>query len=113
MDMQTARSPGKRRAGEAAGVPLDLGRSGSEAAAAGQSGDENVADFNSKLGIGQQDFSFRQKQKVNHLKTKKEVPKALKRQHIEFQSITAGSFFSSRVLVDEAMMKNYIKANKP
>jgi len=79
MDMRTARSPGKRRAGVAAGVPLDLGRSGSEAAAAGLSGDEQVAGFNGKLGIGQQNFSFQQEQKVNHLKTKKEVPKALKR----------------------------------
>jgi hypothetical protein len=79
MDMRTAKSPGKRRAGEAAGVPLDLGRSGSEAAAAGLSGDEQGVDFNSKLDIGQQDFSVRREQKTNHLKTKKEVPKALKR----------------------------------
>jgi len=33
-------------------------------------------------------------------------------QHIEFKSIKRGSFFASRVLIDEAITKNYIKAHK-
>jgi len=31
---------------------------------------------------------------------------------LELKSISSGDYFSSRVLVDEAQMKNYIKNNK-
>ena len=79
MDMRTPGSLEKRRPGAAAGVPLDLGPSGGEPAAAGLSGNEEAARFNSKVGIDQEEFSFGKGRKVNHLKTKKEVPKALKR----------------------------------
>ena len=51
-------------------------------------------------------------QNKNHLVTKKKVPKALKKQYVRFQDLSAGAYFSARVLVDEAMMKNYIKSNK-
>ena len=43
---------------------------------------------------------------------KKFVPKHKVKQFIEFKSIKKGSFFASRVLIDEAIIKNYIKANK-
>jgi len=34
------------------------------------------------------------------------------KQHIEFKSIKKGSFFASRVVIDDAIIRNYIKANK-
>ena len=50
--------------------------------------------------------------KQNHLVTKKQIPIALKKQYVQFQDLAVGAYFSARVLVDEAMTKNYIKSNK-
>lgn len=49
---------------------------------------------------------------VNHFTSKKQVPKQWVKQQIEFKSIKKGSYFASRVLIDEAIIKNYIKAHK-
>jgi len=49
---------------------------------------------------------------VNHLSTQIHVHTELKRQHIQIQAIKVGSYFASRVLVDEAMVKNYIKTKQ-
>ena len=48
----------------------------------------------------------------NHLVTQKREPMVPKRQNVDFQSIKAGKYFASRVLVDEALMKNYSRFNK-
>jgi len=34
------------------------------------------------------------------------------RSFVEFKTISNGAYFASRVLIDEAIIKNYIKANK-
>ena len=47
----------------------------------------------------------------NYLKKKQSQTHFVK-QHIEFKTIKRGSFFASRVLIDEAITKNYIKAHK-
>ena len=51
-------------------------------------------------------------EKRNMLTTKENLEMNLKRECLEIRSIKQGDFFSSRVLVDEAQMKNYIKNYK-
>lgn len=50
--------------------------------------------------------------KQNLLTTKKNQATTLKRECIELKTISHGHYFSSRVLADEAQMKNYVKSNK-
>lgn len=38
-----------------------------------------------------------------------EIKKNYIKQHIEFKQVKKGSFFASRVLIDEPIIKNYIK----
>ena len=47
----------------------------------------------------------------NHL-LRRPPPIHYVKQHIEFKTVKRGSFFASRVLIDEAITKNYIKAHK-
>lgn len=46
------------------------------------------------------------------VKSDSSKPKNYVKQQIDFKMVKKGSFFASRVLIDEPIIKNYIKANK-